>query len=472
MDENIGGVGVVEGTAIADGAGDGGAAEADPNAGAGAGDGQGAEGQGDGAGDQGGAGGDGEVGADGAESEASEGDELGEIGEGEDDATLEGADGRRVDAKTRQDLAALKKVNPESAKRLGDMYHRTRSIMEEVGAQNLSEAVHKVRQLSATLEAVGGEDGLVGLQDEVGDYRNEIQQFANGDPELLTQLYDANAESFGKAILNGLDLLAAKDSKLFDNTIVGALVSRMESGGLYAAIDDIVKFVQDGKGQEAYDKLGQVKAWLNQAKQISDNQGRTRKEKDPRSEELDRREQALSQKTKEQFDGGVAEDVNRMNNRAMFKLVDPLMRELKIPTGGRREFVNALNSRVWAMQKKDKTFQRTANSLMDKGDRGKVANFVHRKFAELLPDAFRALRNELYPNYRPRVASRPAANGSGNRPANAQGKAAAAAPKAVPGKLYKRSEIDPNSPDELLITGRAYLKGSRTIVKYDQDSAR
>jgi hypothetical protein len=295
---------VVAGTAVADGA------AADP--GAGGGDEQ-VSGDADAGGTEEGTGTEGTEGGgdEGAEGEPAEGEELGEVGDREeDDSDVADADGRRVDAKTRQDLAALKKVNPESAKRLGDMYHRSRTLMEEVGAKTLSEAVHKVRQINATLEGVGGAEGLTELQDEVGDYRNEIQQFAEGDPALLTQLYESNAESFGTAIHNGLDLLAERSPALYDKTIVGAIVSRLEGAGLYGAFDEVVKYIQEGDGQKAYDKLAEIKKWMNNAKGMADGQNRQRKEHNPERDEIERGRQEIQSEKRQMFEGGVAESAH------------------------------------------------------------------------------------------------------------------------------------------------------------------
>lgn len=478
--EGIGGV--VDGTVIADagGAGDGGAGDGSgggTDQGAGGGDGGGTEGQGDGTGDEGGAGGDGGDGSgDGAGEGAGEGGEEGELGEvgdetGDegDDADLADADGRRVDAKTRQDLAALKKVNPESAKRLGDMYHRTRTLMEEVGAKTLSEAVHKVRQISATLDGVGGAEGLTELQDEVGDYRNEIKQFSEGDPALLTQLLEANAESFGTAMVNGLDLLAEKNPKLYDNAIVGHMVSRLDKAGVPSAIDEVVEFVKAGEGQKAYDKLSEIKKWLGQAKAMADSQNRQRKEHNPERDEIERGRQEIQTEKRQMFEGGVAEDVNRMNNRATFKLVDPLVRDLKLKLGGRREFVNSLNSRIYAQMAKDKGFQRAAHALLDKGDRDRAARFTHAKFAELLPDAFRTLRNEMYPSYKPAKPGATRTNGAGTGTGKKPAPGAAPPVKAVAGKVYPKSAVDiVSTPDIYLVVGKAYLKNTKTLVPYER----
>lgn len=472
--EGIGGV--ADGTAIADAGvgGDGGAGTGDAGAGGGAGDGAGTGGEG-GAPADGGEPGDGGEPASGDESEPSGGEEgeLGEVGDegGEgDEEVLEGADGRRVDAKTRADLAALKKVNPESAKRLGDMYHRTRSIMEEVGATTISDAVHKVRQLNATIEGVGGVEGLTQLQDEVGDYRGEIQQFADGDPALLQQLHEANPESFGTAIQNGIDLLAEKNPKLFDKLIVGPIVSRLEGAGVYGALDEVVKFVQEGKGQEAYDKLAQIKQWMDNAKKISEGHKTARTQHNPERDEIERGRQELQTERQKIYNDAATSDVNKLNNSAMFKLSENLFKDLKIGREGRGTFNRELTSRIWKIMANDKAYVRAAESLAGKNDRARHVKFIAAKFSEHLPEQYRKLRNEMYPNYKQRTAA-PAKGASDNKAAATGNgnKGAAPAVKATPGKVYPRSAVDIiNTPDVLLITGKAYLKGTTQAVPYQQ----
>jgi hypothetical protein len=394
------------GTAVADGAAAGGDAG---GAGTGGGAGEG-EGAGEGAGEkpgtgEGGAGGDGAGAGEGAGE--GEGEGAGEIegaaagegeGEGEGDE-FESADGRKVDSKTREALAALKKVNPAAAKQLFADHGRAQAIVKEVGAQNLSDAVNKVRQITATLESVGGEEGLEGLQSEAEDYRNEIKQFSEGDPALLNQLHEANPDAFATSITNGLALIMEKSPAKLDAVLLPALVPRLQKAGMFDSVDQLAALIKEGKGQEAYDLTAKIKAWLDNAKHLSEKAATTRNNVDPRKEAQDKRDSELTAKEQKIYEGQIGSDVNKLNNTATARVVEPFFKDLKLKTEGRREFINALNSRIWKTMREDKAFQRAGNALKAKGDAGRTARFVSAKFVELLPEHFRALRDAMYPNY-------------------------------------------------------------------------
>lgn len=471
-----GGTAVADGAGAGSGAGDG--AGAGAGAGGGAGDGAGAGAGGDGAGAGGGEGaGEGE----GAGGEGGEGagDIEGQAGAGEgDELDLEGleTDGRKVDAATRKALAALKKVDPAAAKQLFADHGRAERIREELGVKNLSEAVNKVRQMSATLESVGGEEGLTDLQGEVEDYRTEIAQFSNGDPALLTQLREANPEQFANMVTQGLEQMAQHMSaEQFDNAILPTMVARLDKAGWFASVPQLLELIKEGKGQEAYDLTTKMASWLNNAKGMVKKQLDLKSQKNPEREQLDRDRAKLNQDKQEAFESSVSVDVNRSNNTATSKLVEPFFKDLKLQPEGRREFINALNSRIWKAMEKDASFQRAAKSLLAKGDKDRSARFVSAKFAELLPEAFRNLRNAMYPNY-VRGGTKTSANAGkknagagGGAGANGKGNGAggAAAVNYTGGKP-NRDDVDwARTSETLWISGRAFLKNKPDMIRFN-----
>lgn len=468
------------GTAVADGAGAGSGGGDGAGAGGGAGDGAGG-GSGEGAGGGKGAG----EGGEGAGGEGGEGGGAGEIddqpGAGEsEDLELEGleTDGRKVDAVTRKALAALKKVDPAAAKQLFADHGRAERIREELGVKNLSEAVNKVRQMSATLESVGGEEGLTGLQSEVEDYRNEIAQFSNGDPALLTQLREANPEQFANMVTQGLEQMAQHmNAEQFDIAILPTMVARLDKAGWFSSVPQLLELIKEGKGQEAYDLTTKMASWLNNAKGMVKKQLDLKNQKNPEREALDRDRAKLNQDKQEAFESSVSVDVNRSNNAVTAKLVEPFFKDLKLQPDGRREFINALNSRIWKAMEKDASFQRAAKSLLAKGDKDRSARFVSAKFAELLPDAFRNLRNAMYPNYT-RGGTRTSADagkknnagGGAGGGANGKGNGAGGGAAAVnyTGGKPNRDDVDwARTSETLWISGRAYLKNKPDLIRFN-----
>jgi hypothetical protein len=369
----------------------------------------------------------------------------------EDDSGEYERDGRKIDAKTRQALADFKKINPAAAKILAETHYRENAYKQEFPT------VQAARQAKATIESLGGEDGITNLQGEVEDYRNEIKQFSEGDPALLQQLNEANPEAFVTSIGNGLEMIASTgNSAALDKALMPVMVARLEKAGMFGSMTQLAELIKEGKGQEAYDLTLTMSKWLGDAKAFAKKNVDLKSERNPEREALDRERADVQRQKTEMYEGSIATDVNRLNNSVMSKAVEPLFKDLKLKPDGRREFVNALQQRVWKAMKEDAPFQRAAKAIKAKGDVARTSRFVHSKFAELLPQEFRNLRNAMYPSYKTNGA-RPSGNGAAPKPAVVP-KPAAAAVNTVEGARPTRDEVDWSKTDELnMITGKGVV---------------
>lgn len=374
-------------------------------------------------------------------------------------------DGRKIEAAVRQALADVKKTNPTAAKAFKDAYFGNQAVIKEVPeAKTTGDVIKAIRGMTATLDAVGGDAGIAELQTEVTDYRNEIKQFADGDPALLTTLYEANPEALVKSGQNLLELLATKDAKLLDNAILPTMSKRFETANLYGSMVTLSDLIKEGKGQEAYDLVGKIGQWLGSvrdaAKRLTEGRGTA---KNPEEERLTARQRELDEKEASIYTRDASANVDRLNNTEINKLTGPLARELKLSADGKADFENGLRSRIWKKMAADKTYVQRAQALRNKGDMDKHVKFVHNKFAELLQDEFEAYRNIRYPNIgaKPKPKPTPAAPGNGAKPHVIT---------SVPGQRPKHGDIDwEKTPDILYMTGQAVLKNGQR-VKFDPNS--
>lgn len=393
----------------------------------------------------------------------------GEPGEGEGDENLEEELGLdpdvKLDRKMRSDLAKLKKIDKEAAKRLGDLYHRSQEIYRVAGnAKNAHEAIRNIKANQATIDSLGGEEGITQMQTELGNWNEEGQRFQQQDPEYIRELTLEDPEVMIGNAHNVFDvLLEHKDPKLFDLAVLPAVVTKLDQAKFGPTLDYLEGLIKEGKGQEAFDIVQGMKGWY---KQVKDNnnlmqQNKQRAKTDPRQAELDRQRQDLSREKTQIYQQSIDRSLTEMNNPEIKKLVDPFFRDVKMGPAGKRRFIGGLNSEIWAAMKADKVFQRRLQATKSRGDARETAEFIHDKFAELLPIHFRTYRNELYPNYKP-AGARPAAK-PGEK-ASTNGKAPV---RAVPNKIYERKDVDiTGTPDILLTIGKAYLKGTKTAVQY------
>jgi len=437
-----------------EGAGDGGTAiaEIEPTGGEGA--------EGNGSEDAGGEG-------EGGEGEPAAGEEGAGEGEGEKAEEGDGSefetDGRKIDDKTKKALAALKKVDPAAAKLVADAYFRHDAY------KKVFPTVQDARGAKATIDALGGHEGIQAIQDEVGDYRNEITEFAKGDPALIQKLWDANPEGVELSTAASIELLASKDLKAFDRVIAPAMVSRLEQAGFYAGLTKLAEHLKAGDGQAAYDLLKSISDFFGEAKAMSKKQLDLKKTADPERQKLDQEKQEFEQQKTKDYEGRIATNANTLNNQAMSKIVEPFFKEMKIPTDGRREFIQGLQNKVWSAMKADKTFQMQARAVQKKGDAGETAEFISGKFQELLPGIFRSYRNSLYPNYASIKTSKPAATNGKTAPA------ASVKDIVVPqGARPRHNDVSwasdgGKTTDIDWMRGIAHLKNGKTI-KFDRNA--
>jgi hypothetical protein len=374
-------------------------------------------------------------------------------------------DGRKIDAKTRAAIAAFKKADPASAKLVADIYFRAQArdaqLFKETGAKTVTEALAAVRQNKATLDALGGQDGINEIQAELTDWRGEADQFGNADPKLMASLYEANPVAvFGNA-RNALDLLKSKDMNAFDDLIVPALQERLEQAGLVMSVNSLLELIKEGKGQEAYDLTQKLSKWLGYV------EGLAKKSKEGRaaakSPEVDRsaeRERALDERERSIHDNAIGSEVTRRNNEATSKITAKLYKDLGLNHEAQRDFTNMLQSKIFAAVRDDKIFKRDYNNIKAKGDAQRSAEFIHAKYAELLPKAFEKQRNLLYPNYKPKPTTtaapvKPKPNG-----AQPQGHVVT----SVAGQRPKHEDVDwARTPDVMWITGHAVLKNGKSV---------
>lgn len=383
----------------------------------------------------------------------------------EEDPTLFERDGRKVDDKTRKVIAELKKTNPVAAKALADKHFHLTAYEREFPS------VQAAREGRALIESLGGQEGIGKLQEEVTDYRTEIDQFARGDKGLIETLYQSNPEALVTSAQNSLDVLREKDHKAFQLAMLPSFVEALDGAQYPQFLTAAMQAVYDGKGQEAWNALEKMKDWYDKVKGALTKHRDTRSRVDPERQRLNADRQKFDQEKVKARDDQASSDVNVANNRVLARTVDLFFDELKLKVGGRKAFVNELQSRVWSAMSEDQAFKATAKRIKDTGDMTRYVEYVSAKFADLLPDHFEATRNDLYPTYKPTRRTdppKPGAATNGKKPAAPGAKPAAlagAAPAWVQvSQAPKPQEVDyDKTTDIMMIKGFYILKGGKRL---------
>lgn len=371
------------------------------------------------------------------ETEISGGESEGELGGEEDLSGGEGAPDA-AELKIRNRISELKKTHPEDGKAWAKDHFENAAYKKEFAT------VHDARNAKTTMDSLGGEEGITKTLGELEEWRNEGQAFAEGKREFLEQLHGENPAALSTAAFNALDVLkensgTKEGGELFDNAILPHMMERIEVAQVPEAflrigntLNGVLKHIEEGDGQAAYDLLKKVMnpnidfsfakmdAWFKHMAQIGKERGEKRTaaaKVDPEREKLDRERQEFEKSKADENEAKLNSATSKLNNVTLDKLTSAFFKDMKIGPEGRSKFKKNLDSEIYASLGKDKTFKRQLANLRAKGDQEAIARHVNAKYAELAPLHFRALRNSLYPGYKPSTTTaKPAANGNGNTP--------------------------------------------------------
>jgi hypothetical protein len=350
-------------------------------------------------------------------------------------------------------------------------------------AKTVGDAMRAIRAQKAAIDALGGEEGIDNLNSEVADYRKEIDQFAQGDPGLIEQLYEGDPKGVVSAAQNILELLGAKNMEQLDTVLLPHLANRLQQVGFVDYLVKAAGFCKEGKGQEAYDTLAELGKWWSNLKKDADGISQGRKQRDPREEEFQRRGQEADRREREFYDSQINTEVTRHNNTAIRRISAELIRDAKLKGEGLRDWEQNLLSRVLDTMRKDKAFQSRAKQIKAKGDVAATSRFINDKFMEVLPTVFRAYKNLRFPAIAAKKSSSAAATNKGGTASGGAmgGKAGAGTSGNGAGgsgggallvqTLPKRDQIDWTKTTDAMYhigrgTGEAVLKDGKR-VKWD-----
>jgi hypothetical protein len=329
-------------------------------------------------------------------------------------------DGRRIeDAKLRRGIANLRKQDKEAGKAVADAYYANQDVMKLTGAPSVKQAINSVRAMKATIDSLGGEQGITETRQELEDWRTEAKQFADGDPALIESLGKANPESLARTTTNALEWLAKNNHlNLLDEAVLPNMVDRLQTNGYFQVLDNLEALIKKGDGQGAYDLLTKLKGWSHDLRGKAEKfvgERANRKAPDPKAEEYARKDAEYAKRDQEQFNQNVNRQLTQLNNSALDDTTKQMFNELGLKPEGRRDFVQGLMQRIWDSMAKDKIYQGQVREILRKNDSKEAAEFIAAEFSERLPEHFIKYRNIRYPNYKP---SRSSGGGSSRQASN------------------------------------------------------
>jgi len=404
--------------------------------------------------------------------------ETPEAGEVKDKTPAEGdkpVDGRTNPDAIRKALKTFRDAAPENApiaRELNNGYGRY------LGYKQVFPKVEDARNAKAILDAVGGNDGIAGLQETIKAVNNTDSLLYAGDPRVLDELIEDfkrenKLDAFGKLAAPFLDKLRTTDEKAYFNALKPHFYQGLVDVNLPGVLSSLVKVLSGDKPdiESARSLLGEMTQWFNQLRDSVETGAKANL--DPERQAFERERTEFQTQKQKEFQNSVNADWNQENNRV---LRTALRDYLKMPfaknwTDGTkvsvaREITQTLLEELTA----DKTYQSQMDALWSEAnpDKAKIINFHKSKVEIIGPRIVKQVLENRYPGFQRSAVPMKPKTVPGAKPATATAPTTGLRPTFVSTKPSPEQMDMEKDPDRMhLMRGRAFLKGSGKFVSWN-----
>jgi hypothetical protein len=358
-------------------------------------------------------------------------------------------DGRTLPKEVQTALKALKELHPEHAKALDEL---RKSYFSSKQHAEFFKSPTEARQAKATLDIVGGSEGIANLQSQVAAIEQVDSAFEQGDPTVLDDIASDYPDGFKKLIPAALDKLQTMDAAAYGKAMQPHVFSAMEAAGVGSVLGAIAEAVAANDLAKAKDLLGKSLTWYKGQEQQA---GTRQKTDDPERVKFEN-ERKQFQETKEK---SFREDIGRQTlshqSSEINKALVPYLKSKALSADAKADLNDGVNREINRLLKADATYQSQVKALLTAKTRdpGKIVQYINAAVAEAAPKAVKALWARRYGTT---VAAKPAATGT-QKTTVTQQNPAASGPLKISAKP-NREDVDwAKTKDILYITNKAFM---------------
>lgn len=379
-------------------------------------------------------------------------------------------DARNNPAAIRSALKAFRDLDPKNApiaRELNNAYGRYSAY------RDVFPKVADAQTAKATLEAVGGHDGITQLQDTIKSVNETDALLYEGNPKVIDSLYEdfkANGKeaAFGKLASPFLDKLRTADPKAFEAVIKPHFFQGLVDSGLSRVVGQIRQALSGEKPNIALalDLIagdGGIEQWYKNLEQESKTVARPTD--DPERQAFQKEVSEFQSAKQKEFNTGVAAANDSYNNRSLGQhlrvyLQSPFFKNF--PQEGKVDIAQGIKAQLFNELTADKQYQSQMDAFFSQKspDKAKITAYHNAKVDTMTKRIVKSVIERRYPNYakagavaspKAKVAAAPVGTGPA-KPTFQQTKPAA-------------DSIDWEKTDDVtFITGRAYLRGGKFVT--------
>jgi hypothetical protein len=335
-----------------------------------------------------------------------------EVAEEEGEQEVAGQDGRKMPDGLKKALAELKTAGKgDVAKQIKGLFYAE----QEYRAMFPTPA--DAATVKATLDEIGGPEGIKEIQQERQEWLALDQQFAEGKPDFAKSLAQSSPEALVKNaphVLNEWASLAPEQYQYFANSVAANTI--MSQPGVEASLTQLAHL----HGQLADTPWAQ-QAIANVVNGILGLKDKTaqyeQKRVDPREQQLKQRETEFEQRRRADFEGGVADKAEKY-------LAEKMQPELKRVIGTRtvdpeamKGYERMVNDEVMRRLGEVPGFEEMLEANYRTGNADKSLAYIQQQYNKILPEAVKVIAPYLRNIAPGKPAPKAAATGATGKPA-------------------------------------------------------
>jgi hypothetical protein len=357
-------------------------------------------------------------------------------------------------------LRALKETNPQAAKALNEAFFQRKEFLKE-----FPDGLASVRQLKATVDAIGGPDGLANLQSRSTLLDQIDSEIAEGNPAVLDSIMKDSPDGFKRLVPEIINRLQSLDAKSYGDALRPHFVSTLEAAGLDEVIEGVDQALKAGDGPGIQKIITNLYRWYAGLKQ----QVQKTSSVDPERQKFEQERTKFSAERESTYRQDIGKQAQSFMAGEMQKALAPFLKGKNLSADARSDLDSGVNAEINKLLLADATYQQNMKGLLKSKNRDvqKITNYINAKLVDTVPKAARAVWQRRYGSVPVKAA--PAANGK----AVANPLGGKIGGNAVPVKLLKppaTTELDLTKDPQMLLflTGKGYLKSSGKLVSWEK----
>jgi hypothetical protein len=375
-------------------------------------------------------------------------DEAGATG----DAAKTVADGRTLPKEVQAALKALKEAHPEHAKALEEL---RKSFFSSKQHGEFFKTPAEARQAKATLDLLGGAEGISDLQTKVAAVEAIDSSLAEGDPQVISDIATDFPDGFKKLAGPYFDKLQQMDPAAAAKVLQPHAFALMEHAGLGPVLSAIEQAITANDLPKAKDLLGKSLAWYDGQKQQA---GTRQKTDDPDRVKFDNERKQFAETKEKTFREDIGRQTMSNQRNEVNKALVPYLKSKALGTDAKADLVDGIDREIQRLLKADGTYQAQVKALLTgkTRDSGKIVQYINAAVNEAAKKATGAVWTRRgYGSGA--VARRPAAAAT-NTDKTVNAGATQSGPIKIAAKP-NRADVDwSKTKDILFITNKAFMK--------------